>query len=114
MPVRVDDLRAMPARRSAASATRRALPVALGSVTIAILAVTGARAFEGPAPAQASPVNVARAAIPQPAIAPTATDDGERRFTGTVGNNLTVSLLAAGVPERQGREYVWLLGKAIN
>ena len=37
-----------------------------------------------------------------------------QRFTGRVGKNLTESLTAAGVPERQGREYVAILGKAIE
>jgi murein DD-endopeptidase MepM/ murein hydrolase activator NlpD len=37
-----------------------------------------------------------------------------RRFTGVVGADLSASLAAAGVPERQGREYVWLLGNAIH
>lgn len=36
------------------------------------------------------------------------------RFTGKVGGDLTRSLIAAGVPERQGREYVSLLGRAIK
>jgi murein DD-endopeptidase MepM/ murein hydrolase activator NlpD len=31
-----------------------------------------------------------------------------------IGADLSQSLEAAGVPERQGREYVWLLGKAIT
>lgn len=37
-----------------------------------------------------------------------------RRFTGLVGSDLSASLAAAGVPEQQGREYVWLLSKAIH
>jgi murein DD-endopeptidase MepM/ murein hydrolase activator NlpD len=37
-----------------------------------------------------------------------------RRFTGRVGANLTSSLEAAQVPERQGREYVAVLGRAIT
>ena len=49
----------------------------------------------------------------QPAQVP-ASDPDSRRFTGRVGTNLTDSLLAAGVPVSQGREYVWLLGKAIK
>ena len=36
------------------------------------------------------------------------------RFTGRVGANLTSSLLAAGVPELQGRQYVAVLGRAIE
>ena len=41
-------------------------------------------------------------------------DPSIRRFTGRVGPDLSAALSAAGVPERQGREYVWLLGKAIR
>lgn len=36
-----------------------------------------------------------------------------RRFTGTVGPDLSIALKAAGVPERQGREYVAVLARAI-
>lgn len=107
------------ARRARARATRRLTPLALGSVTIAILAVTGARALEGPAPVKAAPVRAAPPAYVGGAATKAASsvqpaEDAERRFTGRVGENLTASLLAAGVPERQGREYVWLLGKAFN
>jgi murein DD-endopeptidase MepM/ murein hydrolase activator NlpD len=42
------------------------------------------------------------------------TDPTIRRFTGQVGGDLSRSLVAAGVPETQGREYVWLLGKATH
>jgi len=52
--------------------------------------------------------------VTTPAAQPASAEDAERRFTGRVGQNFTASLLAAGVPERQGREYVWLLGKAFN
>jgi murein DD-endopeptidase MepM/ murein hydrolase activator NlpD len=37
-----------------------------------------------------------------------------QRFTGRVGTNLTESMRAAGVPERQGREYVAVLSRAID
>lgn len=40
-------------------------------------------------------------------------DIAARRFSGRVGNDLTRSLLAAGVPEEQGRQYVAVLGRAI-
>ena len=43
-----------------------------------------------------------------------ASDPTIRRFSGVVGPNLSHSLEAAGVPERQGREYVALLGRAIQ
>ena len=41
-------------------------------------------------------------------------DPGAQRFAGRVGENLTESLKSAGVPEQQGREYVWVLAKAID
>jgi murein DD-endopeptidase MepM/ murein hydrolase activator NlpD len=44
----------------------------------------------------------------------TDSDPTTRRFSGRVGADLSHSLAAAGVPERQGREYVWLLSKAIH
>lgn len=37
-----------------------------------------------------------------------------QRFTGRVGENLSQSLRATGVPEVQGREYVAILGRAIR
>jgi murein DD-endopeptidase MepM/ murein hydrolase activator NlpD len=37
-----------------------------------------------------------------------------RRFTGRVGNDLSISLMSAGVPEAQGREYVDILRRAIG
>lgn len=63
-------------------------------------------------PAQA----LAYGAAVQPAAQPQQVAEGpdSKRFTGKVGGNLTESLIAAGVPAQQGREYVWLLGKAIN
>jgi len=116
--VRGGKARALTALRLRTPATRRrALPLALGSVTIAILAVTGARALEGTAPARAAPVTAPRTYSPAAltrTVTPAPADDGERRFTGRVDDDLTHSLIRAGVPERQGREYVWLLGKAIN
>src|SRR6185295_9103716 len=119
-PVRASDARRQDGRRFRVPAARRTVPVALGSVTLAILAVTGARAVEGSAPAQAAAVARAPAHVAAPArmtiptAAPAAAQEGEARFTGRVGADLTASLKAAGVPERQGREYVWLLGKAFN
>ena len=60
-------------------------------------------------PRQTSPIS----APAQPASAPEA-ELGAQRFSGRVGEDLTRSLMAAGVPERLGREYVYLLGKAIH
>jgi murein DD-endopeptidase MepM/ murein hydrolase activator NlpD len=42
-----------------------------------------------------------------------AVEIGAERFTGKVGQDLTRTLEAARVPERQGREYVAVLGRAI-
>jgi murein DD-endopeptidase MepM/ murein hydrolase activator NlpD len=121
-PTRDRDTRQSDARRTRVPAPRRALPLALGSVTIAVLGLTAATAY----PTSRSDAKVSLAVPrPQPAssiagevvtpsAAPQPAEDGEERFTGKVGSDLTASLLAAGVPERQGREYVWLLGKAFN
>ena len=112
-PVRGSDAR-LGARSFRESTTRRrAVPLALGSVTLAILVVSGARALEGPAPARAA----LTASVPQPrapAVPPPAASEGEARFTGRVGSDLSAALLAAGVPERQGREYVALLARAFD
>lgn len=43
-----------------------------------------------------------------------AAEIASQRFTGRVGDNLSASLAAAGVPELQGREYVAILGRAIQ
>jgi len=45
--------------------------------------------------------------------APQASVDS-RRFSGRVGQDLSASLIAAGVPEAQGRAYVAVLGRAIR
>lgn len=64
------------------------------------------------------------AALPQPPIratpSPRRPDQAPqpkvdaRRFAGRVGQNLSASLIAAGVPEPQGRAYVTVLGRAIT
>jgi murein DD-endopeptidase MepM/ murein hydrolase activator NlpD len=84
--------------------------------------VTRAAATAAPAPApqrkQHTLVAVAErtlaAASSNTAIAQAESDASIRRFTGRVGPDLSAALAAAGVPERQGREYVWLLGKAVH
>lgn len=50
----------------------------------------------------------------QPVPQSAAPDADAQRFTGRIGENLTVSLEKAGVPERQGREYVAILRRAID
>lgn len=55
--------------------------------------------------------------IPRSLAAPPRSGENEpptERFSGRVGANLTNSLLAAGVPELQGRQYVAVLGHAIQ
>ena len=41
-------------------------------------------------------------------------DPNAQRFAGRVGEDLSKSLMEAGVPERQGREYVAVLARAIQ
>ena len=57
---------------------------------------------------------VASPPAPPQTASPAETDVGAQRFAGRVGKNLTQSLEAAGVPEHQGREYVAILGRAIQ
>jgi murein DD-endopeptidase MepM/ murein hydrolase activator NlpD len=89
-----------------------------GIATSLIVALTAAVALPSTVPA--SRAAAAAAPQPQPAAAdapvrqPDRTDSAIRRFTGQVGPDLSRSLAAAGVPERQGREYVALLGRAIH
>lgn len=40
--------------------------------------------------------------------------DDAKRFTGRVGSDLSAAMLAAGVPERQAREYVSVLARAVR
>jgi murein DD-endopeptidase MepM/ murein hydrolase activator NlpD len=90
----------------------------------ALIALTGAIALPshrsataGPQPQpQSQPVAyVGAAATIAPASSHEALDPDPhaKRFTGRVGEDLSKSLQAAGVPERQGREYVAVLGRAI-
>jgi murein DD-endopeptidase MepM/ murein hydrolase activator NlpD len=93
----------------------------LGLSASAVLAVTVATVLvpshSGVALAAPQHNSAPARAFVQPAAAPSAPaaegDPDSRRFTGRVGGDLSASLLAAGVPEAQGREYVAILGKAI-
>jgi murein DD-endopeptidase MepM/ murein hydrolase activator NlpD len=85
--------------------------VALTAATALPSTVPANRATAAPAPP--SPQYVGTAAEP-PVVRATETEPAIRRFTGEVGPNLSQSLAAAGVPERQGREYVALLARAIH
>ena len=97
--------------------------VAVGLVGSAIIAITAATAIpQRGRPAHAA--TIVRQTGPASAllsanatVSPSArTDQNEveaQRFTGRVGENLSSSLLAAGVPELQGRQYVAILSHAI-
>lgn len=103
---------------------RRPALLAAGLAGAAILAITAAAALPSAAPS--SHAVAAHSTVPTPPArhvaavddsanpAAAESDPAIRRFTGRVGPDLSQSLAAAGVPERQGREYVWLLGKAIQ
>ena len=93
-----------------------------GVAAFAFLAITAATAL----PSSVSPPRAAEAPPPKPhalvavaqrtlaAASENSAELGVRRFTGTVGPDLSASMKAAGVPEAQGREYVALLSRAIQ
>jgi murein DD-endopeptidase MepM/ murein hydrolase activator NlpD len=95
-----------------------------GVAADALLAMTGATALvphraqlEATALRAATPAvprATAQATAPQKASQLAESDPTARRFTGRVGPDLSQSLLAAGVPEAQGKEYVAILGRAIQ
>ena len=104
---------------------RRRTLLASGAATSAILATVALTALPSAAPSS----RAAAASVPLPPPTPqyigaeaeqpdtqpaVEADTTIRRFTGSVGANLSQSLAAAGVPEPRAREYVWLLGKAIR
>ena len=93
----------------------------LGSATIAITSATaltsGASSVAPAVPRQqqatmAYPGTTAASARAMRADA--AAEFGTQRFAGRIGEDLTRSLQRAGVPERQGREYVAVLARAID
>lgn len=107
---------------------RGRLAVAGGFAATALLAIAVAIAMPSTL-APSSGATAASAPLPPPrsvqaegrtsvaatsAIDQVAVDPGVRRFTGFVRADLSRSLVAAGVPERQGREYVKLLAHAIQ
>ena len=102
------------------SVGRAPATLALGTAVSIIVVITAAAALpssrhgalEAAVSPQPTPRRVAPA-TPISAAAPTQ-EIGSQRFTGRVGEDLTNSLVNAGVPERQGREYVFVLGKAIQ
>jgi murein DD-endopeptidase MepM/ murein hydrolase activator NlpD len=76
--------------------------------------VTRDAATAAPAPTPGQKQHTLVAVAKRTLAAQTESDASIRRFTGRVGPDLSAALTAAGVPERQGREYVALLGKAIQ
>ena len=102
--------------------SRRRIALLAGVGALATIAITAAVALPSRSAATA-PVRVALPPVAdQGAVIPpheaeqpqAAADVGARRFTGSVGADMSRSLLAAGVPERQGREYIALLARAID
>jgi len=103
--------------------TRGRVAIGAALVASAVVAITAATALPSVAPS-----SQARAALPPqparylgrtvetPAAAPAIAESepAVRRFTGLVGADLSRSLVAAGVPEQQGREYVALLNRAVR
>jgi murein DD-endopeptidase MepM/ murein hydrolase activator NlpD len=93
-----------------------------GVGALATIAITAAVAL----PSRSAATAAVRAPLPpiadQVAVIPPhenepqqpAAEIGARRFAGKVGADMSQSLLAAGVPERQGREYIALLARAID
>ena len=119
-------LRASIAKGEGAGArlSRRPAILAAGLAGAAVLAITAVAALPSVAPS-------GRATAARPSIKPQSSafvakavdqiqqaasesDPGSRRFSGRVGDDLSQSLAAAGVPEVQGREYVALLSRAIK
>ena len=112
---------------SATRGPRRIAGVRLRTIIIAGVAADGLIAMSGvsaivPHRAQLAAMAVSR---PAPAAAPAKAqqpkpsqaaegDPSARRFTGRVGADLSASLVAAGVPAQQGREYVAIVGRAIQ
>jgi murein DD-endopeptidase MepM/ murein hydrolase activator NlpD len=86
----------------------------LGSALLAITAATALPRGTGEG-ARQSPrtINPAAPATHIRSLPAPEAEVAAKRFTGRVADDLTGSLLAAGVPEAQGRQYVAVLGRAI-
>ena len=98
---------------------RRLVPAIGGAAACGLLAALAIAGLPGSANTLARvslpPATVVPVAAPAPATETTeAAGLDVSRFGGKVGADLTRSMIAAGVPERQGREYVALLGRAIR
>lgn len=108
--------------RSGVRMVRARSPLAVGIAAVAIAAIAGATALPSrarsdvahlPLP-QAEPVRYLGSAAAEAPAQAAPVDSDAQRFAGRVGEDLTESLKSAGVPEQQGREYVWVLSKAIE
>lgn len=110
--------------RSLTLGARAALGAGIGaSAVVAIIAATAIpspRQDAAHATVSKPKISTLNAAVSKPTAEHTRSvpeadaEPAAQRFTGKVGKNLTESLTAAGIPERQGREYVAILGKAIE
>lgn len=100
------------------------VPTAFGLSTAAVVIAIAFTALPARTPSNRAaaasdrrPFNIARnltsRATPNAKGDASASNEPTQRFTGTVGPDLSQSLLAAGVPEPQAREYVALLARAI-
>ena len=104
-------------QRPESARTRTAFGLGSVAALIAVIAIPSSAPANR---AQASPaVRPISAAPPRAAATPAAApeegscDPCARRFTGRVGADLSKSLLAAGVPESQARDYVAVIARAI-
>ena len=103
-------------------AARASAIIFLALTASAVVAITAATALvpshagvalAAPQPAQSKSAQARPHAAVTPATA-AESDPEAKRFSGRVGNDLSSSLIAAGVPDAQGREYVNILGRAIQ
>jgi murein DD-endopeptidase MepM/ murein hydrolase activator NlpD len=94
-----------------------------GAIAVTLIAVSAATALPSDhgMPARAAPAKAlakSQRANEVPSVSAQLPPGGDtpeaQRFTGRVSANLTDSLRASGVPERQGQEYVAILGRAIQ
>ncbi|MCL6730175.1 M23 family metallopeptidase [Sphingomonas hankyongi] len=111
--------------RMRARVQRWRVPVVFAAAASAAIAISNAYALGpstsnqaqlAPPASDPQPVQYLGAALDSP-VAVQAQPDADahaQRFTGRVGDDLTASLQKAGVPERQGREYVAILRRAID
>ena len=103
---------------SGALSRRAVVALAAGVAGLAIAVLTAATALPKSTPAPAAtakpkPIPAAAHAQTTASIPATEAEPQTQRFTGRVGQDLSASLAAVGVPERQGREYVAILARAV-